>query len=75
MLRIGWGCLMWLKTGEWIDSSTCRVLEILCNNNTSALGVNKILNWFGNNDAAFPLMAIMFVGLWFLKIVQKDEGF
>lgn len=75
VLRIGWGCLMWLKTGEWIDSSTCRVLEILCYNNTSALGLNKILDWFGNNDAAYPLMAIMFVGLWFIKIVQKDEGF
>jgi hypothetical protein len=69
-IRMVWGCLVWLKNGNWPDATACYFLNIFCYNDTGFVGLNQILNWFGNSDTFYTLMPIMFIGIWFLKITD-----
>ena len=71
-IRFVWGCIEWLKTGILVQNSSCEFLQIFCNNNTDALGLNKILNWIGYSDAIYPLIPLMLIGLLFLNLSDRQ---
>lgn len=69
--RLIWGCFEWLKTGIWVQNSSCKFLQIFCNSNTGAIGLDKILNSLGYSDAIYPLILLMLIGLLFLSWSNK----
>jgi hypothetical protein len=68
LFRVFAGCLYWLRFGYWRDYSTCATFGMLCNNDTGFVGVNMILDWFGQHDLFYMLIIIPIVGsLFFLQ--------
>lgn len=71
--RLIWGCIEWLKTGVWVQNSSCKFLQIFCNSNTGAIGLDKIFNSLGYSDAIYPLILLMLIGLLFLSWSYKGN--
>ena len=53
--------LVWLKTGEWSEFTTCDVYMQFCNFDSHAIGLNVLINKIGQADFGFALAAMCFL--------------
>lgn len=71
-VRLLLGGLVWLKSGVWEKWTACTALDLFCMPTTNAIGLNKILYWFGSNDVGFVLAFGLPIGLYILLLLDGE---
>lgn len=74
-VRLVMGVLVWLKSGVWEKWTACTTLDLFCMPSTNAIGLNKILYWFGANDVGFVLAFGLPIGLYLLLLLDGEGKF
>lgn len=64
-IRIIFAIFGWLKYGELIQYTSCNAIPNICNFESSFVGINIIVNWFGQNDFGI-LVSVLSLILCFL---------
>lgn len=61
LISIGYSLIHWFKYGVWNQLTSCGLLNLFCYNDTEFIGLNKILDWFGQNNFCFVVVIVCFI--------------
>ncbi len=64
----------WLKNGYWSEFNTCEVLPGFCTYEGSAVGLNKIILWIGNNDFGIFFSLLFLICSWIATKILKSNS-
>jgi hypothetical protein len=71
LIRVTFLIFGWLKDGVWNTYTTCDVIPSFCYFQSNAIGLNKIVAWFANNDFGFFLVLLCAICGWI--VLKRNE--